>query len=65
MGWIYSHLAHRYSYESGHTSIPRSTSDAWSHVKSQIYMVIYNTCISYPTATIFLGLADVKACMQI
>ncbi len=34
------------------------------HVKSQIYMDIYNTCISYPTATIRLGLADVKACFR-
>ncbi len=34
------------------------------YVKSQIYMDIYNTRISYPTATIFLGLADVKACFQ-
>ncbi len=31
-------------------------------VKSQIYMDIYNTRISYPTAMILLGLADVKAC---
>jgi hypothetical protein len=30
------------------------------HVKSQIYMHIYNTRISYPTATIHLGLADVS-----
>jgi hypothetical protein len=36
----------------------------FGHVKSQIYMDIYNTCISYPTATILLGLADVKACYQ-
>jgi hypothetical protein len=34
------------------------------HVKSQIYMDIYNTHISYPTATILLGLADVKACFR-
>jgi hypothetical protein len=32
----------------------------FGHVKSQIYMDIYNTRISYPTATILLGLADVK-----
>ncbi len=44
------------------------TSDAqeapvtFGHVNSQIYMDIYNTCISYPTKTILLGLADVKAC---
>jgi hypothetical protein len=34
------------------------------HVKSQIYMDIYNTRISYPTATILLGLAYVKACFR-
>jgi hypothetical protein len=34
------------------------------HVKSQIYMDIYNARISYPTATVFLGLADVKACFR-
>ncbi len=36
----------------------------FDHVKSQIYMDIYNTRISYPTATILLGLADVKACFR-
>ncbi len=34
------------------------------HVKSQIYMHIYNTRISYPTATIHLSLADVKVCFR-
>ncbi len=34
----------------------------FGHVKSQIYMDIYNTRISYPTATILLSLADVKRC---
>ncbi len=34
------------------------------HVKSQIYIDIYNTHITYPTATIILGLANVKACFQ-
>jgi hypothetical protein len=34
------------------------------HVKSQIYRDIYNTRISYPTAMILLGLADVKACFR-
>jgi hypothetical protein len=33
----------------------------YGHVKSRIYMDIYNTRISYSTATILLGLADVKA----
>ncbi len=36
----------------------------FGHVKSQIYMEIYNTRISYPTATILLSLADVKACFR-
>ncbi len=36
----------------------------FGHVKSQIYTDIYNTCISYPTATNCLGLADVKACFR-
>ncbi len=34
----------------------------FGHVKSQINMDNYNTRISYLTATILLGLADVKAC---
>ncbi len=37
---------------------------AFDHVKSQIYTDIYNTRISYSTATILLGLADVKACFR-
>ncbi len=36
----------------------------FGHVKSQIYMDIYNMRISYPTATILLGLTDVKACFR-
>jgi hypothetical protein len=36
----------------------------FGHVKSQIYTDIYNTRISYPTATVLLGLADVKACFR-
>ncbi len=36
----------------------------FGHFKSQIYMDIYNTRVSYPTATILLGLADVKACSR-
>ncbi len=36
----------------------------FGHVKSQIYMDIYNMRISFPTATILLGLADVKACFR-
>jgi hypothetical protein len=33
-------------------------------LKIQIYTDIYNTRISYPTAIILLGLADVKACFR-
>ncbi len=36
----------------------------FGHVKSQIYMNIYKTRISYPAATILLGLADIKACFR-
>ncbi len=36
----------------------------FGHVKSQIFLDIYNMRISYPTATILLGLADVKACFR-
>jgi hypothetical protein len=36
----------------------------FAHFKSQIYTDIYNMRISYPAATIFLGLADVKACFR-
>ncbi len=36
----------------------------FGHVKSQIYTDIYNMGISYPTAMILLGLADVKACFR-
>jgi hypothetical protein len=36
----------------------------FDHVKSQIYTDIYNTRISCPTATILLGLANVKACFR-
>ncbi len=36
----------------------------FGHVKSQIFMDIYNTRISYPTATVLLGLAIDKACFR-
>jgi hypothetical protein len=44
------------------TPVAQEAPVTFGHVKSQIYMDIYNTRISYPTATILLGLADVKAC---
>jgi hypothetical protein len=34
----------------------------FGHVKIQIYINIYNTRITYPTALILLGMADIKAC---
>jgi hypothetical protein len=34
----------------------------FGHVKIQLYIDIYNTQISYPTATILLGMANIKAC---
>jgi hypothetical protein len=36
----------------------------FGHVKMQLYTDIYNTCISYPTFTILLAMADVKACFR-
>jgi hypothetical protein len=46
------------------TPVAQEAPVTFGHVKSQIYMDIYNTRISYPTATILLGLADVKACFR-
>ncbi len=37
MGWINSHSTNRYSYESCHTSRPRSTSDIWSCQKPDLH----------------------------
>jgi hypothetical protein len=46
------------------TPVAKEAPVTFGDVKSQIYMDIYNTCISYPTTTIPLGLADVKACFR-
>ncbi len=46
------------------TPVTQEAPVMFGHVKSQIYMDIYNTRISHPTATILLGLADVKACFR-
>jgi hypothetical protein len=46
------------------TPVTQEAPVTFSHVKSQIYMDIYNTRIIYPTAIILLGLADVKACFR-
>ena len=37
------------------TAVTQEAPVTFGHVKSQIYMDIYNTRISYPTATILLG----------
>jgi hypothetical protein len=42
------------------TPVAQEAPVTFGHVKSQIYIDIYNTCISYPTAAILLGLAYVK-----
>ncbi len=44
------------------TPVAQEAPVMFGHVKSQIYMDIYNTRISYSTAPIYLSLADVKAC---
>jgi hypothetical protein len=46
------------------TPVAKEAPVTFGHVKSQIYTDIYNTRISYPTATILLGLADIKACFR-
>ncbi len=46
------------------TSVTQEAPVTFGHVKSQIYLDIYNRLISYPTATILLGLADIKACFR-
>jgi hypothetical protein len=46
------------------TPVTQEAPLTFGHVKSQIYMDIYNTRISYPTAMILLGLADTKACFR-
>jgi hypothetical protein len=46
------------------TPVAQEAPVTFGHVKSKIYKDIYNTRISYPTATILLGLADVKVCFQ-
>jgi hypothetical protein len=46
------------------TPVSHEAPVTFGHVKHQIYTDIYNTRISYPTATILLGLADVKACFR-
>ncbi len=44
------------------TPVAQEAPVTFGHVKSQIYMDIYNTRISFPTALTLLGLADIKAC---
>ncbi len=46
------------------TPVTQEASVTFGHAKSQINMDIYNKRISYPTATILLGLADFKACFR-
>jgi hypothetical protein len=46
------------------TPVDKEAPATFCHVKSQIYMDIYNTPISYPTASILLGLADGKTCFR-
>jgi hypothetical protein len=46
------------------TPVAQEAPVTFVHVKSQIYTDIYNTCISYPTTMILLGLADVKVCFR-
>ncbi len=44
------------------TPITREAPITFGHVKTQLYIDIYNTCVSYPTFIILLAMADIKAC---
>jgi hypothetical protein len=46
------------------TPVIREAPITLGHVKMQLYTDIYNTCVSYPTFTILLAMADVKACFH-
>ena len=46
------------------TPVAQEAPVTFGYVKCQIYTDIYNMRISYPTAMILLGLADVKACFR-
>ncbi len=46
------------------TTVAKEAPVTFGHVKSQIYIDIYNTRIIYPTTMILHGLADVKACFR-
>ena len=46
------------------TPVSREAPITFSHVKIQLYIDIYNTRLSNPTATILLGMADIKACFS-
>jgi hypothetical protein len=43
------------------TPVIREAPITFSHVKMQLYTDIYNTRVSYPTFTILLAMADIKA----
>ncbi len=44
------------------TPVSREAPITFGHVEIQLYIDIYNTQISHPTATILLGMANIKAC---
>jgi hypothetical protein len=44
------------------TPITHEATITFGHVKTQLYIDIYNTRITYPTFIIFLAMANVKAC---
>ncbi len=46
------------------THVSHEAPITFDHVKIQLYIDIYNTRISHPTATILLGMANIKACFR-
>ncbi len=46
------------------TPVSHEAPITFGHVKIQLYIDIYDTRLSNPTATILLGMADIKACFR-
>ncbi len=44
------------------TPVTHEAPVTFSHVKIQLYINIYNTCVSHLNDVILLGMADIKAC---
>jgi hypothetical protein len=61
LGWFDHHQTHRHVMNQV-TPITREALITFGHVKMQLYINIYITCVSYPTFIILLAMVDIKAC---